>query len=126
MISERNEAAQHREQSRGSDFFPQFFSPPSRSGIQSFATHRQTAGLQCSTLGIVAPGKATTDLKSKIDRLLSEQGIDQAPVWLSRGRRSPGLRLNSQTKPSFKTTELIIYVPSVLGVVISSKVVDRS
>jgi|SRR5215213_2586466 len=98
MISERNEAAQHREQSRGSDFFPQFFSPPSRSGIQSFATHRQTAGLQCSTLGIVAPGKATTDLKAKIDRLLSEQGIDQAQFGYHEEEEVQGC--GSTAKPS--------------------------
>jgi hypothetical protein len=33
-------------------------------------------------------------------------------------------RLGRETKPSFKTTELIVYVLSVLGVLIASLVVD--
>ena len=33
-------------------------------------------------------------------------------------------RLGRETKPSFKTTELIVYVLSVLGVLIASWVVD--
>jgi hypothetical protein len=33
-------------------------------------------------------------------------------------------RLKRETKPSFKTTELIVYVLSVLGVLIASLVVD--
>ena len=33
-------------------------------------------------------------------------------------------RLTRETKPSFKTTELIVYVVSVLGVLIASLVVD--
>jgi hypothetical protein len=33
-------------------------------------------------------------------------------------------RLTNETKPSFKTTELIVYVLSVLGVLIASLVVD--
>ena len=33
-------------------------------------------------------------------------------------------RLTRETKPSFKTTELIVYVLSVLGVLIASLVVD--
>ena len=33
-------------------------------------------------------------------------------------------RVTRETKPSFKTTELIVYVPSVLGVLIASWAVD--
>jgi len=33
-------------------------------------------------------------------------------------------RLGRETKPSFKTTELIVYVVSVLGVLIASLVID--
>jgi hypothetical protein len=38
--------------------------------------------------------------------------------------RDVELRLARETKPSFKTTELIVYVLSVLGVLIASWVVD--
>jgi hypothetical protein len=36
----------------------------------------------------------------------------------------PGRRVGTETKASFKTTELIVYVLSVLGVLIASQVVD--
>ena len=39
-------------------------------------------------------------------------------------RRDVERRLVRETKPSFKTTELIVYVLSVLGVLIASWVVD--
>jgi hypothetical protein len=44
----------------------------------------------------------------------------------SRAVKSPDgdRRLTRETKPSFKTTELIVYVLSVLGVLIASLVVD--
>lgn len=35
-----------------------------------------------------------------------------------------GVRHAQETKPSFKTTELIVYIASVLGVLIASLVVD--
>ena len=38
--------------------------------------------------------------------------------------RNGDRRLTRETKPSFKTTELIVYVLSVLGVLIASLVVD--
>jgi hypothetical protein len=38
--------------------------------------------------------------------------------------RDADRRLSRETKPSFKTTELIVYVLSVLGVLIASLVVD--
>ena len=38
--------------------------------------------------------------------------------------RNGDRRLTRETKPSFKTTELIVYVVSVLGVLIASLVVD--
>jgi hypothetical protein len=46
-------------------FSPQLFFSTFQKWHSKFATHRQAAGLQCSTLGIVAPGKATTDLKPR-------------------------------------------------------------
>jgi hypothetical protein len=52
---------------------------------------------------------------------------DHSPVT-SNGRgvasRDGDRRLARETKPSFKTTELIVYVVSVLGVLIASLVVD--
>ena len=39
--------------------------------------------------------------------------------------RDEGLR-GTETKPSFKTTELIVYVLAVLGVLIASAIVDNS
>jgi hypothetical protein len=52
---------------------------------------------------------------------------DQDPV-ISDSRavasRDGDRRLARETKPSFKTTELIVYVVSVLGVLIASLVVD--
>ena len=39
--------------------------------------------------------------------------------------RDEGLR-GTETKPSFKTTELIVYVLAVLGVLIASAVIDNS
>jgi hypothetical protein len=38
--------------------------------------------------------------------------------------RDDGRRLARETKPSFKTTELIVYVVSVFGVLIASLMVD--
>jgi hypothetical protein len=38
--------------------------------------------------------------------------------------RDDDRRLTRETKPSFKTTELVVYVLSVLGVLIASLVVD--
>ena len=52
---------------------------------------------------------------------------DHSPVTSdSRAGESPDgdRRLTRETKPSFKTTELIVYVLSVLGVLIASLVVD--
>jgi hypothetical protein len=37
-----------------------------------------------------------------------------------------GRRISSETKPSYKTTELIAFVLAVLGVLIASAVVDKS
>jgi hypothetical protein len=38
----------------------------------------------------------------------------------------PGRRVSTETKASFKTTELIAYVVAVLGVLIASATVDKS
>ena len=40
--------------------------------------------------------------------------------------RAAGRRISTETKASFKTTELIAYVAAVLGVLIASAVVDTS
>ncbi len=40
--------------------------------------------------------------------------------------RTTGRRLSTETKASFKTTELIAYVVAVLGVLIASAVVDNN
>jgi hypothetical protein len=47
---------------------------------------------------------------------------DEAGYGLERSHRTQV----SETKPSFKTTELIVYVLSVLGVLIASYVVDAN
>ena len=39
---------------------------------------------------------------------------------------APSVRLTTETKSSFKTTELIVYVLSVVGVLIASAVVDAT
>ena len=39
---------------------------------------------------------------------------------------TPSVRLTTETKSSFKTTELIVYVLSVVGVLIASAVVDAT
>ena len=52
---------------------------------------------------------------------------DQSPVTIDNlavASRDGDRRLTRETKPSFKTTELIVYVLSVLGVLIASLVVD--
>jgi hypothetical protein len=36
----------------------------------------------------------------------------------------PHRRAGTETKPSFKTTELIVYVLSVLGVLVASEIID--
>jgi hypothetical protein len=41
-----------------------------------------------------------------------------------RARVAPARRISTETKASFKTTELIAYVAAVLGVLIASAVVD--
>jgi hypothetical protein len=40
--------------------------------------------------------------------------------------RAAGRRISTETKASFKTTELVAYVAAVLGVLIASAVVDAS
>lgn len=42
------------------------------------------------------------------------------------GRTAASRRISSETKASFKTTELIAYVAAVLGVLIASAMVDAS
>jgi hypothetical protein len=52
---------------------------------------------------------------------------DHNPVTSNRGAvasRDGDRRVTRETKPSFKTTELIVYAVSVLGVLIASLVVD--
>ena len=52
---------------------------------------------------------------------------DHSPVTSDSGAvvsRDGERRLTTETKPSFKTIELIVYVLSVLGVLIASLVVD--
>ena len=38
----------------------------------------------------------------------------------------PGRRETTETKPAFKTTELIVYIVTVLGVLIASAMVDEN
>ena len=41
-------------------------------------------------------------------------------------RNTPARRMGDETKPSFKTTELIVYVAAVVGVLIASAIVDEA
>ena len=87
-----------------SDFFPQFFSPPSRTGIQVLQLVWPSGRVwQCPILGFVAPGRATTDLKPR--STASYPRNRPSPVRLSGGRRSPGLRPNSQTNAQRLTAQ---------------------
>jgi hypothetical protein len=53
-------------------------------------------------------------------RMSSHTGPDLRPDVNVR----PDRRVSTETKASFKTTELIVYVLSVLGVLIASEVID--
>jgi len=79
-------------------FLPQFFfSPPSRTGSQVLQLVWPSGRVwQCSILGFVAPGRATTDLKPRSTAGCPNSGSTN-PVRISGGRRNPGLRPNSQT-----------------------------
>jgi hypothetical protein len=45
---------------------------------------------------------------------------------VSRRTETPSRRLTTETKSSFKTTEFIVYVAAVLGVLIAAGVVDEA
>jgi hypothetical protein len=55
---------------------------------------------------------------------MTQQQAQQAPRVHSRDR-DEGLK-GTETKAAFKTTELIVYVLAVLGVLIASAVIDNS
>jgi len=79
-----------------SDFFPQFFFSTFQNWQSGSATRlAKRPGLAMFYLGFVAPGRATTDLKPR--STASYPRNRPSPVRLSGGRRSPGLRPNSQT-----------------------------
>ena len=76
-----------------------------------------------------SPGRAEASdpMTTSIGRSMTTSTTDHSPV-ISDSRavvsRDGDRRLTRETKPSFKTTELIVYVLSVFGVLIASLVVD--
>jgi hypothetical protein len=54
------------------------------------------------------------------------KGISMSTTASSTARTHTDRRLSTETKASFKTTELMAYVAAVLGVLIASAVVDAS
>jgi len=80
VITERNEAEQHGQAFTWSDFFPQFFSSTFENWQSEFLQLVwQAAGLALFYfLGLVAVQGKRRPAGSKIDRLLTEQGIDPA------------------------------------------------
>jgi hypothetical protein len=50
----------------------------------------------------------------------------QATIRTGHSDRNQSLRASTETKSSYKTTELIAYVVAVIGVLIASAVVDKS
>jgi hypothetical protein len=44
----------------------------------------------------------------------------------SEGVQAPARRLTTETKSAFKTTELVVYIVSVVGVLVASAVVDTN
>jgi hypothetical protein len=90
MIGERNDARNTGEPFAWSDFFPAILAPPSRTGSQKFAIPLAAAGLAMFYFGVPLSRESDDRLEAKIDRLLSEHGIDPAQFELSGGRRSPG------------------------------------
>src|SRR5215203_3417274 len=80
MISERNEAEQHGQAFTWSDFFPQFFSSTLENWQSEFLQLVwQAAGLALFYFWGSSQSRESDDrLEAKIDRLLTEQGIDPA------------------------------------------------
>ena len=80
MISERNEAEQHGQPFTWSDFFPQFFSSTFENWQSEFLQLVwQAAGLALFYFWGSSQSRESDDrLEAKIDRLLSQQGIDPA------------------------------------------------
>ena len=80
MISERNEAEQHGQAFTWSDFFPQFFSSTLENWQSEFLQLVwQAAGLALFYFwGSSQSRESDGRLEAKIDRLLTEQGIDPA------------------------------------------------
>jgi hypothetical protein len=79
MISERNDVAQRREPFAWSDFLPQFL-PSTFENWQSkfFATPLASAGVGNVYFGVALSRESDDRLEAKIERLLSEDGIDPA------------------------------------------------
>jgi hypothetical protein len=80
MISERNEAEQHGQAFTWSDFFPQFLSSTLENWQSEFLQLVwQAAGLALFYFWGSSQSRESDDrLEAKIDRLLTEQGIDPA------------------------------------------------
>ena len=80
MITERNEAEQHGQAFTWSDFFPQFFSSTFENWQSEFLQLVwQAAGLALFYFWGSSQSRESDDrLEAKIDRLLTEQGIDPA------------------------------------------------
>jgi hypothetical protein len=80
MITERNEAAQHGQAFTWSDFLPQFFSSTFENWQSEFLQLVwQAAGLALFYFWGSSQSRESDDrLEAKVDRLLSEQGIDPA------------------------------------------------
>jgi hypothetical protein len=80
MITERNEAEQHGQAFTWSDFFPQFFSSTLENWQSEFLQLVwQAAGLALFYFWGSSQSRESDDrLEAKIDRLLTEQGIDPA------------------------------------------------
>lgn len=80
MMSERNEAEQHGQVFTWSDFLPQFFSSTFENWQSEFLQLVwQAAGLALFySWGSSQSREGDDRLEAKVDRLLSEQGIDPA------------------------------------------------
>ena len=80
MITERNEAEQHGQAFTWWDFFPQFFSSTFENWQSGFCNSSgKRKAWHCSTFWGSSQSRESDDrLEAKIDRLLTEQGIDPA------------------------------------------------
>src|SRR5215203_4515020 len=79
------------------------------------------------SVGLMGPAEASQPTTRSIRRSMTTSTTDHNDVISgTRGvaSRDDDRRVARETKPSFKTTELIVYVLSVLGVLIASWAVD--